>query len=169
MQILVFSDSHGNTARMKEIAARSRAEVILFLGDGLRDFETLADAVPQGTMLLAVRGNCDGISDGVPAERILTLEGIRILMLHGHTRSVKHGTEALVSYARAQEIDLVLYGHTHTPDDRRLFCDEGGKPLYILNPGSIGGGYFGSATFGTVEIRHGQMLTNIASCKEINL
>lgn len=166
MQLLVFSDSHGKWERMKEMLARCRAEVVLFLGDGLRDFEALADAVPQGTMLLAVRGNCDGLSDGMPAERIFALEGIRILMLHGHTRSVKNGTEALEAYAVGQNIDLILYGHTHIPDDRYLLSEDGVKPLHIFNPGSIGGA-LNTATFGTVEVRGGQLLTNIVSYKEM--
>lgn len=166
MQLLVFSDSHGKWERMKEMVARCRAEVVLFLGDGLRDFEALADAVPQGTMLLAVRGNCDGLSDGMPAERIFALEGIRILMLHGHTRSVKSGTEALEAHAVGQNIDLILYGHTHMSDDRYLLSQGAAKPIHIFNPGSIGGA-LGTATFGTVEIRGGQLLTNIVSYKEM--
>lgn len=167
MQLLVFSDSHGDLRAMRRILARARPDGVLFLGDGLRDFEAVTEDLPYLTV--AVRGNCDPYRGDVPEKRIFAYHGCRILMLHGHTRYVKHGTDALIYYAREQGVDLVLYGHTHTPDDRYLTFDDGGKPLRIFNPGSIRGGLFDKPTFGSIELRDGQILTNCTSFQEVSL
>jgi len=103
-----------------------------------------------------------------PAERIVSYEGVRILMLHGHTRNVKHGTETLEAYARGQGIDLVLYGHTHRAEDRYLPPENGeGKPLRLFNPGSIGASYGEGPRFGYLDLRNGQVVSNGAVYEEL--
>ena len=162
MRILVFSDSHGNVERMKQILVRARGEAVLYLGDGIGDFEALQEGYDGNTVFMAVRGNCDFLCE-YPTERIVTYEGVRILMLHGHTRNVKHGTEALEAYARGQEIDLVLYGHTHRAEDRYIPGEDGGgKPLRLLNPGSIGAPDWDKPRFGYLDVRNGQVVSNCA-------
>ena len=166
MRILVFSDSHGNVARMKRVVERTEADLILHLGDGEADFEALKESYPGRAMMVAVRGNCDFLSD-LPAERIFEFEGVRFLMLHGHTRGVKHGNGALEAYARIKEIDLVLYGHTHCHEDTYHPADEGGKPFRVFNPGSIGSPTYGQPPrYGYIEIQNGQILSNCAVYQE---
>ena len=41
MNILVFSDSHGNTARMAEVVRREQPDQIFHLGDVSRDARAL--------------------------------------------------------------------------------------------------------------------------------
>ncbi len=161
MRILVFSDSHGNVERMKHVMQRTTVDAIWYLGDGVRDFEHLQERDSGRAMFLAVRGNGDGICDW-PAERIVTYENVRILLLHGHTRNVKHGTEVLEAYAREKEVDLVLYGHTHRWEDRYLPGEGNDKPLRLFNPGSIGASKWHEPRYGYLEIRNGQILSNCA-------
>jgi putative phosphoesterase len=166
MRILVFSDSHGDVARMKRVVERTEADLILYLGDGEADFETLQEDYHGRAMFLAVRGNCDVMSD-LPAERLFAFEGIRILMLHGHTRGVKHGNERLEAMAKIQQADLVLYGHTHCAEDRYYPAEGEDKPFRLFNPGSIGSpGYGRPPRYGYIEIRDGQILSNCAVYKE---
>jgi len=162
MRMLVFSDSHGDTARMRRVIERTPADVILHLGDGARDFEQLSETVETRALFLAVRGNCDGVSDW-PLERLFDREGIRFLMLHGHTHQVKHGTERLARYAEAKEVDVVLYGHTHRAEDRYVPAEGEGRPLRLFNPGSIGAAWRDEASYGYIEIRNGVLLTNVAA------
>lgn len=167
MRILVFSDSHGEVRRMKNLLARAEVDAVLFLGDGIRDFEALQEDYRGKAVFMAVRGNCDFLCD-YPAERVVSYEGVRILMLHGHTRNVKHGTETLEAYARGQGIDLVLYGHTHRAEDRYLPPEDGeGKPLRLFNPGSIGASYGEGPRFGYLDLRNGQVVSNGAVYEEL--
>lgn len=157
MKILVFSDSHGKYERMADVFSRDKYDVVLFLGDGLSDFKRLQESNMTSARMIAVKGNCD-FFDGTPEKRIIDLDGFRVLMLHGHTKSVKHGTSVLEYYAREKEVDLVLYGHTHSRDIRRI---DGEKPFYIFNPGSIGASSYLNPSFGYIETVKGQIVLNV--------
>ena len=166
MTLLVLSDSHGRPDRMEEVIRRVRPDGILFAGDGLRDLSRAEVTAP----LWAVAGNCDWLTSPVivqgreltpRTEELVTVEGVRILLMHGHTYSVKGGLGSAVARAVQQEADLLIYGHTHLPvelhlrpDDRR--ADFGvTKPLTLFNPGSLGDR---DASFGTLTVRNGQIL-----------
>ncbi len=157
MKILVFSDSHGKYSRMSEVISRDKYDVVLFLGDGISDFDRLCQVHLGSTRFIAVKGNCD-FFDGTPEERILDLDGFKVLMLHGHTKNVKHGTSVLEYYGREKGVDLILYGHTHSRDIRRI---DGEKPFYIFNPGSIGASFYHNPSFGYIDTVNGQFVLNI--------
>lgn len=142
MNILVFSDSHGNTAKMAAVVRREQPDQILHLGDVSRDARALGEQFQQ-LPIAYVCGNCDGPSD-VPAQRILTLEGKRVLMCHGHTYGVKSGIGGAIAAARKEGVDALLFGHTHT-----AYCDLL-EDLWVLNPGSIGSLF--SPTYGVIRI-----------------
>ncbi len=152
MNITVFSDSHGRVAQIKDMMSRTAAcvqkpDAILFLGDGLSDLGAVDYPV------VAVRGNCDMFfAADVPEERVLTLGGYRILMLHGHTVGVKHGmVQALAAAVRAGA-DILLFGHTHEKCAETFGAGtvymgvRFEKTLYVMNPGSLADGYFGTLT-----------------------
>lgn len=67
----------------------------------------------------------------------------------GRMRDVIDGTGA----------DVVMYGHTHEPDDRFIPGEDGKMPLRILNPGSIGDRIH--PTYATITLRGQDILTNI--------
>lgn len=158
MNLLIFSDSHGNLRAMEKAVAlqaalplAQRPDFILFLGDGLADFNRLD--IPAGVSSLAVSGNCDGFSIySEPELRVPVLADKRTVMTHGHRFSVKGGLERAVAFAVAEKADILLFGHTHVPFAEQY---EAGsvvcgvclpKPLLLFNPGSIREGSFGSVS-----------------------
>ena len=157
MRLLVFSDSHGRWERMKGIIDSTEADAVLFLGDGLKDIERVISDYNGRAVFISVKGNCDGF-DGTPEERAIVLDGVKILMLHGHTRGVKHGLETLEAYGRINEADLILYGHTHRAESR--YVSEYDRPYYIFNPGSIGAHSYDGISYGYIELVKGSVITN---------
>lgn len=99
MKAVVFSDSHGDTAAMREALEREAPDQILHLGDLAGDAERLGIRFPQ-IPLEYVCGNCDGFSLA-PAVRLLELRGRRVLMMHGHTHGVKTGYGGAIAAAPA--------------------------------------------------------------------
>ena len=102
MKILVFSDSHGNLDNMIRAVAQEAPDQIFHLGDGWRDAQRLHARFPQ-LPFCHVPGNCD-LQPGTPAERLLEIQGKRILLCHGHTYGVKRSLTT-AGFA-AQERDL---------------------------------------------------------------
>ena len=166
MTVLVLSDTHGRRGRIEDVLSlHSRYDYLLFLGDGLRDIEGVSVTVNG---LCAVRGNCDVFSLGAlcdePTERVLCLDGVKILMMHGHTHSVKSGMERAAAYAYSRGADILLYGHTHVEDN--TYFPEGShiggvvteRPMYVFNPGSLGEPRYGKPSYGVMEIRKGSVL-----------
>ena len=159
MKILVFSDSHGKGERMRRVIEKSDADTVLFLGDGIEQFYRIAEEFPD-KLTVAVAGNCDFL-DPTAAERYMTLDGVSFLMLHGHTRGAKGGTEALERLGIRLGADVILYGHTHIPDNR--YVSDGDKPYYVFNPGSIGS-Y--DPTFGYIETVNGKVVLNVCDYED---
>ena len=157
MKALIFSDSHGHHEGMRQVLKMHRdADVFFFLGDGLKDLSEIEPDFPT-VMFLKVCGNCDWFCGAeTEKEALFTLEGRKILYMHGHTCGVKGGIGRAILEARKQGADAVLFGHTHTP---HLECrTDGDKPLYVFNPGSIGRTYGGVRHFGVLEVRENGML-----------
>lgn len=147
MRILVLSDSHGNVENMARCVELTEPDVILHLGDCQRDAETLHRQFPSLSMQ-SVPGNCDW--GAVDAPEVLTeYGGVRILMMHGHTRNVKAGTLSAVYAAREMGAQVLLFGHTHRP-----LVDYDGS-LWVMNPGSVGRGF--PCTYGIVTITGGKI------------
>lgn len=120
MKVLVLSDSHGDRASVERVVKLEEPDLTLHLGDYGRDLK-------EG---LSVRGNCDGLSS-LPLKRKISLEGLEVLMVHGHREGVKNGLHGLYYLALEEEVDLVLFGHTH---HRENLVKDG---IRFLNPGSI--------------------------------
>ena len=146
MKLLVLSDSHGNIDNMARAVALTQPRHILHLGDCLRDaweLYTLFPAIPLDT----VPGNCDWGSFDTP-ERLLEFDGVRVLMMHGHTRNVKSTPLSAQYAARECGADILLFGHTHRP-----LVDYDGT-LYTMNPGAISDPR--RPTYGLVTIENGK-------------
>ncbi len=142
MRILVLSDSHGNVDAMVRCVELAQPDAILHLGDCLSDAEALYRQYPAIPMQ-TVPGNCDWGSLEQP-EVLTEYSGVRILMMHGHTRHVKSGAMSAVCAAREAGADILLFGHTHRPA-----VDFDGS-LWVMNPGSVGRGT--PATYGILTI-----------------
>ncbi len=141
MKIIVFSDSHGMIAPMKQaVQLHPDADLFLHLGDGCREFERMCQQM--GINGQAVRGNCDMGAFDTPVTRTLEMGGCRIFLTHGHEFAVKYTLTDLISAGRREGAHLILFGHTHSP-----LCSYG-EGIHLLNPGSIGF----SHSYGVVQI-----------------
>lgn len=134
-KILVLSDSHGNLNNMILAVQREEPDMVFHLGDGWRDARKLSKRFP-GLILEQVPGNCDFQNES--AVRVLSVEGILVMLCHGHTFNVKAGYLTLQYAAEEKGVAAALFGHTH-----RVFYDRHNGVSY-LNPGSIGGLGFGA-------------------------
>lgn len=162
MNILVVSDSHGNTELLKDIISRNRAwcDLVIHLGDNMldineviRDFSNIAH--------LGVLGNCDFASmySNAKTEGSFTAEKRRIFYTHGHKYNVNHGLDLLAFTAKFNKADIALYGHTHV-----AFCEEINGVL-VVNPGSISSPRDGSGgTYAKITIKEDK-----ADCKIVEV
>ncbi len=150
MKLLVIADVHGRRdAVQRALEQQPDCTTVLFLGDGLRDMEDMADIHPERTFVM-VPGNCD-FSALLPVTRLEIYAGKRVLMTHGHRYHVKNGLTTVCLAAEERQADILLFGHTHEP------LQEYRDGLYVLNPGSLGYG----GTYGLVEITPAGIMTNI--------
>lgn len=146
MKLLVLSDSHGDIDSMENLALQEQPDLLLHLGDHYSDMEKLQARLPQ-LACIGVRGNCDRPGPG--ESRLLTLEGKRILLTHGHLQEVKYDLDRLYFFGRKHEADLVLFGHTHR------VCREEADGMLLLNPGSIGRGW--PPSYAVVRLESGRL------------
>ncbi len=165
--ILVFSDSHGNPTLMRQALKANIGASIIHLGDGIDD---LAFLDTNGRQIYTVCGNFESYL--YPAttkkhelyEKLIDVNGTRILMMHGHLHSVKNSLDSAIRAATAAEADLLLFGHTHTPVD--IYLPEGSnvagmilkKPLRVMNPGTVGKGT--KLSYGVLTFRGCMLLTS---------
>ena len=103
-RILVLSDSHGNVNNMVTAVGRLHPDMIIHLGDCWADAEQLHRKFPM-TVMEQVPGNCDCRQE--VQERILLIEGKKILICHGHTFNVKHNR---ITYMNPGSIGQPPYG-----------------------------------------------------------
>ena len=133
----VLSDSHGETGVLETLFMRAEAEGpldgVIHLGDGWRD---LARFEHDFKTILRVRGNCDGYSISGESVLVTEVEGVPMLLTHGHTLGVKQGTDGLLACAIKNGCAAALYGHTHIP----LMRTKAG--ILLLNPGAAMNGRF---------------------------
>ena len=159
MKCLVFSDSHGYTEHMERaLRLHPDAEVVFFLGDGLREVDDVA-ARHSDKFWVAVRGNCDfyPLFGDRAAEKTETvsLSGYTVTATHGDLFGAKYGCAELISLARKTGSDVVLFGHTHAPFTR--YVSEYDKPFYLFNPGSIS---LSSGSFGVIMLGKNPLLSH---------
>ena len=147
MKILVISDSHGNVENVNRAVNSVEFDHLFFLGDGIKDLGNLVYA----DNVHFVRGNCDFFSSE-KLEEMIELDGVRFLLVHGHTFAVKKGLGALINYAKEEQANFVLFGHT------REFLQQNIGDITVLNPGSISNARGGKSTFAVVEINAGKTL-----------
>lgn len=126
MRIIVLSDTHGQRSLVGAALEKAgRFDVLLHAGDGCDDIMDV-----QNAEVYCVRGNCD-CSIRHPKERVLELDGMRVLLVHGHEYRVKSGLYMLFYRAEEVDADYVVFGHTH----QSLITQLGGR--VFVNPGSL--------------------------------
>lgn len=129
MRILIVSDTHRHEENLEIVLKREKnLDMLIHLGDseGSEDFiRTIAECP-----CYIVKGNNDYFSD-LNRDIKMTIGKYRVLLTHGHRYYVSLGTETIISEGRAQDMDIVMFGHTHRPliDVR--------EDITVLNPGSL--------------------------------
>ena len=154
MKIIVVSDTHGSYRSFKQVMELHRnADIVVHCGDSRGELDRIPEEYPS-VRFVAVKGNCDFYAD-LPGAAEFTAEGVRFFATHGHMYNVKYGLYNLDCAAREKKADVVLFGHTHIPTD---VYEDG---VRLFNPGSLGYG----KTYGVIEVKDGQVLSNIAQLK----
>ncbi len=163
MKILVFSDSHGRTDGIRRAIEthRTDTDLIYFLGDGAGNIADVLADFPQIPAVI-LQGNCDSAialtACGItPTEEdVRTVDGVRIIALHGHTVGVKYGMETLLCRASQENAAIALFGHTHEPYNHAERAAFGANErILFFNPGSVGKG--SPCTYGVIYTVNGQI------------
>ncbi len=158
IRIAVISDTHGDFRNVGRVRAQlGGVDWLLHGGDHFHDAPRLAvNLGVDPSRVRAVAGNCD---DPVrePTQQVLELEGIKILLTHGHHEGVKHGFQQI--YRRAVEAGarVVIFGHNHI-----ALNDDDGRVL-MLNPGSLTLPYVSTdrPSCALLEIREGRVAARL--------
>lgn len=141
MRLIVLSDSHFATHKVREIVAahKDTAHLFIHLGDGIGDLQEARRLWPQ-LSFVCVRGNNDPKGQE-PRTLVMHQGGYRLLLTHGDLFGVKYSMDGLESAARAEEAEIALYGHTHVAAIQRR------RGLYLINPGSVVPNLYGKASY----------------------
>ncbi len=156
-RIAVISDSHDrleNIRRFVETARREGVEAVIHAGDIISPF---ALRELRGLRVYAVYGNNDGeklLLSRVAAEMGFVIsEPPLFLSLGGREIAVVHGASTPADTARLAEalarsgmFHVVVYGHTHQLDVRKV------RETLVVNPGTLSGYLAGRATFAIVNL-----------------
>lgn len=155
MRFLIFSDSHGqNTHIKKTLLLHPEADAIIFLGDGVESFKSSVKDVTK--VIYTVKGNCD-IGSNEREIDFICYNNHKIMICHGHKYNVKYGIDLLLSVAKSNECDVVLFGHTHIPFNKYI------DGVYILNPGSIC--VSPTPTYAILDINDNGIITNTVTAQ----
>jgi len=156
-----MSDTHDNltlTRKAVTLLLEHGSELILHLGDIIAPFTLNVMRKAGAKRLIAVYGNNCGeklllakVAEKLGYEiyyppHIVKLEDMKILMIHGSgtAEETRHFAESLAISGR---YNAVLYGHTHTVDNR-IF----GNTL-LLNPGEVCGYLTGKSTIALLDTK----------------
>jgi hypothetical protein len=164
MKIGLISDTHLSAGQLPRAVFSAFQEVdqILHAGDlvTLHVVRRLESIAPVS----AVQGNMDmpGVRLNVPAKAVVEVGEHRIGLIHGH--HVPHPNrvlsppidfeamhEYLLSEFQQEEVDCIVYGHTHQAHVGTF------KDILIINPGSATRGRGGLGTVGLLTVGQDQM------------
>jgi putative phosphoesterase len=144
-----MSDTHDHQEYIKKAIGlfnEKKVEFVIHAGDYTSPF-TLKPFRELNCAYAGVFGNNDGDrlllyqrSEGNIHNQpyIFSLYGRQIIVIHEHF--------VVDALAASSSFDLVVYGHTHVPDIRKI-----GKSL-IVNPGETGSWLYGKATVATANL-----------------
>lgn len=124
MKILLISDSHMLNG-MEATILYEEADIAIHLGDS----QFMANNIEMERFDFRVRGNCD--FERYDEEIIITVNGTKWLLMHGHQVYDAHNYESLADYAKERGCQFVCFGHIHAP----VF--EKHRNVMVVNPGSF--------------------------------
>jgi putative phosphoesterase len=153
MKVGIISDSHDskkNVLRAVKVFGRRGVEYVFHAGDIISPATAAVFGGVAGAKFVGVYGNCDCDRD-LLAGAIGNFggeiyEGTYRGQVGGKRVLMSHQLEVPERTAENGQYDLVIYGHTHRLDIRRV----GGA--LVVNPGRSGGGLMKKATVVIVEL-----------------
>jgi len=159
----VISDSHDNLEFLKKVVREllsRRVQLVFHLGDFISPFtiklmRDLLGDIP----VIGVKGNNDG--DVYQLTRLFTqfnwtfkaepsiinVAERKILLVHGYG-SIEETNRLINALASSLDVDIILYGHTHRVDLKRI----NGK--LVLNPGEICGYITGKSSYAILDLKN---------------
>lgn len=126
MKVIIMSDNHSDVAVIEKIKQKyPDITHLVHCGDYCSS--------KQDDALIRVKGNCD--YENIEEEKIVEIDGLRFLVVHGHLFSKLHLIEDLFALAKYHACDVVCFGHIH----RRVLEKRAG--IILINPGSLSYNY----------------------------
>ncbi len=136
MKFAIISDTHDhheNVLKAVRLFNDHKVDYIFHAGDMVAPFTARAFADVNGAKLIAVFGNNEG-------EKLFLRDTIESFggeihdpyykgEIHGTRIFMTHRPDVIEEVALSGHFDLVIYGHTHKPDIRRI------ESCLIVNPG----------------------------------
>lgn len=138
MKVLILGDTHiprrakWLPRRIELFLSKEKFDVVLCTGD-LTDERVLEYLEGLGEVFV-VRGNMDHLP--FQEVRWLKVEDLKVGLIHGHQVYPRSNREQLKEIAVKMDVDLLVSGHTHSPD---IYLDD----VLLLNPGSATGAWGG--------------------------
>ena len=136
MIVVVLSDTHASD--LSDLPARivddtKKAELIIHAGDYTS--RNLLDQLRDLADFRGVHGNMDPyeIKSELPDKAIVEIQGFKIGITHPSEGGSPFGLKRRAKSKLAEELDVIIYGHSHTPMN-----EQEGSTLYF-NPGSATG------------------------------
>jgi putative phosphoesterase len=163
LRIVAVADTHSQPdPRSAKLIAAQRPDHILHAGDigSLAVVDALAELAP----VIAVRGNIDAQTPGVPDVVTIDVRDddrtlLTMLLFHIALYGPLLRADAL-RRARAANAQMIVCGHSHVPF---LGRDRG---IAVINPGSIGPRRFQlPIVFGVIDIRRDGIAMHHVSCE----
>jgi len=149
MQVLVVADTH-IPERASNIPEEfwkkvSQEEIVLHAGD-FTDLAVLRELEKRAKQVYAVWGNMDGreVRAALPEKQMIDIGEYRIGMYHG--AGPPQGLEEKVYRRFPEGLDVIVFGHSHSPYNKKI------KKTLMFNPGSISWNQSGPPTYGILHL-----------------
>ncbi len=166
MRILLVSDTHGRSDELIEAVKDQEFDRLFHLGDYVEDGEYIAQSL--GLPATIVRGNGD-FDPAYKDDEILEIKGKRILLTHGHLYNIRQGLTSLYYKALEEDLDLVVFGHSHIPvnirEGKTIIMNPGSPSFPRLDPGKLVDGSRRRFTYGIID-RGEDLVTEIVEIED---
>ncbi|MDJ1646174.1 metallophosphoesterase family protein [Mycoplasma phocimorsus] len=149
---IILSDNHGDLQVISDILSSEKYDIAIHLGDYLCESSFMKKHFD-----FYVAGNND-FDFNAKESYELEIEGLRISLQHGHLIGSYEQLEDvnfMINYANKYKIDILMFGHTHTP---LLFTN---KSVTLINPGSTSLPRFGSKSGYVLLTLNEKMIVNL--------
>ena len=128
-KVLIVSDTHRQNANLYRVIEQVRPiDLLIHCGDIEGDDQNIE--VKAGCPIQVVAGNNDFFYE-YDNVKTFYLGKYKVYLTHGHHHGVNCSDEKLIAAAKAEDADIVMYGHIHVPRMEQV------ENLMVINPGSL--------------------------------